>query len=129
MTSGVAGCGVSTSQDDAEGSVEPDPRVTFANERTLLAWMRTSLALVAGGLAVTQLSDRLDVPGGRRLIGATLIVTGGVLALLSHRMWRARERALAAGQPVTGSSLTAVVTGVVVAVAIVALVVTFTGTG
>src|SRR5918994_2152955 len=86
----VAGCGVSTSQHDAEGSVEPDPRVTFANERTLLAWMRTSLALVAGGLAVTELTESLDLPGGRRLVGATLIVTGGVLAILSHRTWRAR---------------------------------------
>jgi putative membrane protein len=120
---------VSTSQDDAEGTVEPDPRITFANERTLLAWMRTSLALVAGGLAVTQLTETFDLPGGRRLVGATLIVTGGVLAVLSHRTWRARERALAAGEPVTGSSLTVVVTGIVVAAAVLALVVTVSGAG
>ncbi len=34
-----------------EGS-EPDPRFSFANERTLLAWVRTGLALLAGGVAL-----------------------------------------------------------------------------
>ena len=30
----------------------PDYRFTLANERTLLAWLRTGLAVVAGGVAV-----------------------------------------------------------------------------
>jgi hypothetical protein len=34
--------------------IKPDPRLTFANERTFLAWNRTALALVAGGLAAAQ---------------------------------------------------------------------------
>ncbi|WP_461636477.1 YidH family protein, partial [Glutamicibacter soli] len=34
-----------------EGS-EPDPRFTLANERTFLAWIRTSLAFLAGGIAL-----------------------------------------------------------------------------
>lgn len=29
---------------------EPDARFTFANERTFLAWIRTSLALLAGAV-------------------------------------------------------------------------------
>jgi putative membrane protein len=32
----------------------PDYRFTLANERTFLAWMRTSLALLAGGIALRQ---------------------------------------------------------------------------
>ena len=32
--------------------VEPDPRFTLANERTFLAWVRTALAFIAGGIAV-----------------------------------------------------------------------------
>ncbi|NDV10205.1 DUF202 domain-containing protein, partial [Rhodococcus sp. IEGM 248] len=34
------------------GGTEPDPRFTLANERTFLAWIRTSLALFASGIAV-----------------------------------------------------------------------------
>ena len=36
---------------------EPDVRFTLANERTCLAWIRTSLALIGGGLAASQLID------------------------------------------------------------------------
>jgi len=31
---------------------EPDARFSLANERTFLAWIRTSLALLAGSIAV-----------------------------------------------------------------------------
>lgn len=34
------------------GGDEPDPRFTLANERTFLAWIRTSLAFLAGGIAL-----------------------------------------------------------------------------
>ena len=34
---------------------EPDVRFSYANERTFLAWIRTSLGLVTAGLAITQL--------------------------------------------------------------------------
>ena len=37
----------------AEGST-PDYRFSLANERTFLAWLRTGLALIAGGLGVAQ---------------------------------------------------------------------------
>ncbi len=112
------------SRDDDVGASEAgqvDPRVSLANERTLLAWTRTALAFVAGGLAVTQFLDDVDLPGGRRLIGLSLIVTGAVVAVLSHRRWRLRERALAEGRPMGSSVLGWVVTAAVVGVAIVAV--------
>jgi len=39
---------------------EPDPRFTLADERAFLAWMRTSLALLAAGRAIVvrPLRDR-----------------------------------------------------------------------
>jgi putative membrane protein len=44
---------------EPEGRIPgPDYRFTLANERTFLAWERTAIALVGGGLAVLHLLDR-----------------------------------------------------------------------
>ncbi len=40
---------------DDDHEREPDYRFTLANERTFLAWLRTSLSLLAAGIAVVQL--------------------------------------------------------------------------
>jgi putative membrane protein len=102
---------------------EPDVRFTYANERTFLAWNRTSLALIATGLAVVALLPKLNVPGGRRLIGVPLIGLGAVLALLSYRQWAANERAMRLGQPLPPSNLSRVLAIGVAAAATVAAVV------
>lgn len=47
----------------AEPGTEPDYRFTLANERTFLAWIRTALALIAGGVAVAQLLPRFRCRG------------------------------------------------------------------
>ena len=54
---------------------EPDPRFTFANERTFLAWIRTSLALLAGGVAL----EALDLPVQPDLRFAAAIVLVALL--------------------------------------------------
>ncbi|MDT5236302.1 MAG: putative rane protein, partial [Mycobacterium sp.] len=41
--------------ESSEDTRELDYRFTLANERTFLAWIRTALALLAGGVAVVQL--------------------------------------------------------------------------
>ena len=61
---------------------EPDYRFTLANERTFLAWIRTALALIAGGVAVVQLVPAFGVPGVRHALGVLLTAGGGVLAAL-----------------------------------------------
>ena len=104
--------------------VRPDYRFSFANERTFLAWIRTALALVAGGLAVTEVLPEFDVPGGRRLLGLPLIVLGAVIALTSLRRWEASERAMRLGAPLTHSPLQRIVAvGVGVAAVIAAVLV------
>jgi uncharacterized membrane protein YidH (DUF202 family) len=60
---------------------EPDARFTYANERTFLAWNRTALALIATGVAATQLLPKLQVEWGRRLLGLPLIALGAVVAI------------------------------------------------
>jgi putative membrane protein len=79
----------------------PDPRFTFANERTFLAWNRTALALIGGGLAAGQLID-FSSRGLRIVVALAPILLGGALALVSYRRWEANERALRLGEPLPG---------------------------
>ena len=91
--------------DDDLRDEAPDVRFSYANERTFLAWNRTSLALVTAGLAITQLLPAFDLPGGRRLIGLPLIALGTVTAFLSYRHWTENERAMRERKPLPSSPL------------------------
>ncbi|MFE7504107.1 YidH family protein [Promicromonospora sp. NPDC057488] len=91
---------------------EPDARFSLANERTFLAWIRTSLALVAGGVALETLG--LDLQPGLRLAASiVLIVAGTLLPLIAWVWWMRIERALRSGSP-----LPATIVGVVLAVVV-----------
>ncbi len=102
---------------------EPDYRFTYANERTFLAWVRTSVALIGVGVAAVQFLPPLDVPGGRRAVGTAFIVLGAVICLVAQRQWSRNDRAMRAGAPLPASVLVPVVTvGVgLLAVAVAAL--------
>jgi putative membrane protein len=108
------------------GGTEPDPRFTFANERTFLAWSRTALALVAAGLAIVQLLPPFPgVPLGRHLLGVPLIVLGAVLSVASYAEWGHNQRALRRGEPLPHSVmpwiLAATITGMALIAALVLL--------
>jgi putative membrane protein len=45
--------------------MHPDPRVFFASERTLLAWVRTGIAIVGLGFVVSRFGLFLRVFAGR----------------------------------------------------------------
>jgi inner membrane protein YidH len=104
-----------------EAEREPDARFTFANERTFLAWSRTALALVVGGLAVAQLLPPFPgVPWARHLIGVPLIFLGAALALLSYAEWQANQRALRRGGPMRRSLLPLFLAGTIAVIALLA---------
>ena len=67
-------------------SPHPDYRFTLANERTLLAWLRTGLALVATGLGT---------------------------AVAGYLHWRGNEAAIASDEPLPESRLAPAVFGTV----------------
>jgi putative membrane protein len=108
---------------------EPDVRFSYANERTFLAWNRTSLALIAAGLAVTTLLPKFDVPGGRRIIGVPLILLGSVLAYGSYRRWEANERAMRLDEPLPPSRMPVVLAFGIAAAAVLAAVIASFGSG
>ena len=110
---GGPGCG-----GGAIGS-EPDPRFTFANERTFLAWSRTALALVVSGLGVVQLLPPFPgVPWGRHLIGVPLIVLGAVVAVAGYGEWVRNQRALRRSEPIPKSVLPVILTMTITAIAL-----------
>jgi putative membrane protein len=115
-------------EDDQPREKEPDIRFSFANERTFLAWNRTALALVATGIAATQLLPGFHVAGGRRILGLPLVVLGAVVAAASLTHWRANERAMRRGEPLPRSPMPFVlVTGVVVVAVIATVLATYGG--
>lgn len=108
--------------DPRDEGEEPDPRFSFANERTFLAWNRTALALIGVGLAVANLLPPFRVVGGRRMVALPLIALGGLVSIRSLREWAANERAMRTHQPLPGSRLAVLLATVVTIVAILAVV-------
>ena len=100
----------------------PDYRFSLANERTLLAWLRTALALVAGGVAMTQFVPELGFPAGGPAVSVGLLLAGLATALVGYRRYTRNEAAIAADQPLPAGTAAAWVTGLV-AVLVVALLV------
>jgi putative membrane protein len=94
---------------------EPDARFSLANERTFLAWIRTSLALSAAGVALEAVD--LPVPPGLQDASALLLVALGVLApVLAWLRWAALERGIRLARPLPAPLLGPVlVVGITVA--------------
>ncbi|MPZ80790.1 MAG: DUF202 domain-containing protein [Actinophytocola sp.] len=78
---------------------DPDPRFSFANERTFLAWIRTSLALMAGGIGLEAFVPPLVVPGLRQVLAALLVLSGVATSAMAFRRWLRSEQAMRERRP------------------------------
>lgn len=107
----------------AEHEHEPDYRFTLANERTFLAWIRTALALIAGGVAVVQLVPAFGIPGVRHGLGLLLTTGGGVLAVLAIRRWQQVQAAMRRGADLPPSRMPLILGAAILTAAILVLVV------
>jgi len=86
-----------------DGGSEPDHRFVLANERTFLAWIRTSVALLAGGVAL----DAVELDGDRGLqtgLSIALVLLGLGSAALSWLRWARTERAMRRGEPLPSTT-------------------------
>ena len=81
------------------GGTEPDPRFTLANERTFLAWIRTSLALLAGGIAVEAFTTDVFPEPIRRGLSVLLLLLGMLLSAGSAVRWLRVEASLRSNRP------------------------------
>ncbi|MFI7022651.1 YidH family protein [Micromonospora sp. NPDC049900] len=91
----------------------PDYRFSLANERTFLAWLRTGLALIAGGLASAQFLPEMPASHLREVISVALLLLGGVVALRAVDHWARSERAIRLGRELPASRFPAVLALVV----------------
>lgn len=91
----------------------PDYRFSLANERTFLAWLRTGLALVAGGLAAAQFLPKLPMVHLREAIAVSLLLLGGTVAIRAVDHWARTERAIRLGRELPASRFPAVLALVV----------------
>ncbi|MEW1668062.1 YidH family protein [Streptomyces albidoflavus] len=104
----------------------PDYRFSLANERTFLAWLRTALALIAGGFAVDQFLPGL--PDGWRIALALGLLASGVLcALRAVHHWVRCERAMRRGEDLPVSRFPALLSLLVAVVAVTMVVVVVFG--
>jgi len=92
---------------------EPDLRILQANERTMLAWVRTGLSLMAFGFVISRLAAwlRLEHPGESASPWLGVVVIGFGMAcnaIGAHRFLHAR-RAIVSGRPIVPSSVGPVV--------------------
>ena len=95
----------------------------LANERTFLAWIRTSIAILSLGFVVAkfsvwlrelsvQLAPHLPThqPGAAMPIGVAMMVLGGVLAVLAAWRYHVVNRAIEAGNVTADRGLVILVT-------------------
>lgn len=83
---------------------EPDYRFSLANERTFLAWIRSALGLLAGGVLMVQFATRLSPPWLVASVGVILASFAAVVSVMAYRQWRANEIAMRHDKPLPASA-------------------------
>lgn len=102
---------------------EPDYRFTLANERTFLAWVRTALALLAGGVLLEQFATRLEPRAIVVGLAIGLAVLSSVLCTVAYVRWKANEIAMRHGHSLPSTiaipilaAVAALISGIIAAV-------------
>jgi putative membrane protein len=99
---------------------EPDYRFTMANERTLLAYLRTALALDAAGLAAVQFLTEIGPHWVRMVAGVLLAAAGAASSAGGYVRWRSIQAAMRRQEPLPSSQLPLFVAAVVAVASVVA---------
>ncbi|MFL6100823.1 MAG: YidH family protein [Actinomycetales bacterium] len=97
---------------------DPDPRWAMANERTALAWVRTSLTLLAGGVGLTSLARVAGLPRIVDFASAAICLLGAWIGASAFVTWRQRDAAMRAGEPLPATRALPLLIASVVVVAL-----------
>jgi len=105
--------------EEAKKRFEPDTRFLLANERTLLAWIRTSVALQAGGLALAHFSSNTVA---QHVLSILIVGLGGSMAYVGYSRFRAADQAIRAEQLPSIGYAPLIQTGGVILIALVLII-------
>jgi putative membrane protein len=94
-----------------EPGYEPDYRFSLANERTLLAWIRTSFGLIALGVPLAGGVHGLTLPRWHSEIGLGAIALSLLIIVAAFRNWRRAQVAMRLGVGLPRNMLPAVLAG------------------
>lgn len=87
------------------GPVPPHYGFSLSNERTFLSWIRTALAVLAGGILLHELSGSLEPRWVVLALSGSLALLGGGIGVGAYWRWRGNEEAMRAGGPLPRPSL------------------------
>lgn len=82
---------------------EPDYRFTLANERTFLAWIRTSLSLLAGAVLLRQFGGTLLSQRATAILAVSLALIASLLSFTAYLHWKKNEIAMRHSRPLEPS--------------------------
>ena len=100
-------------------SEEPDVRFSLANERTLLAYQRTSIGLIGASVAVAHFLEDDDVA---LVLAAILLLCGALSAVGGYQRYIAADRAIREGRPLgKGRAAMLLSLGLIAAVVVAAI--------
>lgn len=120
----AGGGGSSSPPPTAEPEATVDYRFTLANERTFLAWIRTALGFLAGGVAIIHLLPEPADGRSATLVALPLLTLSLAISVISLRRWRSNDAAIERGAPLPRPSLPLLLAVSIAAMALVAGVVT-----
>ena len=82
---------------------EPDYRFTLANERTFLAWVRTALAVLAGGIVLDQFSAHMEPKPVLGVVAIALSLLAAGMGGFAYFRWQGNEIAMRHRSPLPSS--------------------------
>lgn len=94
-----------------------DARFTLAAERTVLAWVRTALGFIAGGVGLIYVSPETTHPAIKYSLGIAMVILGSCVAVVGGLRWHKTTRALAEGGPMPAPIAVFMLIGAIVVLA------------
>ena len=86
-----------SSEEESGGTGGTEAREHLANERTLLAWIRTGVSLISFGLVVERLGAQVGSVGSSGVFGVGLAVLGCLALVMGTIQFLRRRRGIATG--------------------------------